>query len=121
VSGLGLFACAIAVTFTTPASMAEFPGFVAAMLGLFLFSGMGNASTFKQIPTIFPPRRAGGVIGWTAAVAAYGPFLFGALFGWSVAVFGTPNAVFWVAAGFYLVNVGINGWFYTRKGAEARC
>ena len=47
------------------------------MLAIFLFSGIGNASTFKQMPMIFEPRQAGGVIGWTAAIAAFGPFLFG--------------------------------------------
>ena len=28
---------------------------------------------------IFEPRQAGGVIGWTAAIAAFGPFFFGGL------------------------------------------
>jgi len=26
---------------------------------------------------IMPPRQAGGVIGWTAAIAAFGPFVVG--------------------------------------------
>ena len=47
------------------------------MLAIFLFAGIGNASTFKQMPMIFERRQAGGVIGWTAAIAAFGPFLFG--------------------------------------------
>jgi NNP family nitrate/nitrite transporter-like MFS transporter len=51
--------------------------FIVGMLLIFLFAGIGNASTFKQMPMIFPPRQAGGVIGWTAAIAAYGPFFFG--------------------------------------------
>lgn len=51
------------------------------MLGLFFFSGDGNASTFKQMPMIFPPRQAGGMIGWTSAIAAYGPILFSIAFG----------------------------------------
>ena len=32
----------------TPASVAEFPQFLAGMLGIFLFAGIGNASTFKR-------------------------------------------------------------------------
>ena len=69
-----MLVCVIAVTFfTAPTSMAEFRYFMAAVLGLFFFAGVGNASTFKQMPMIFPPRQAGGVIGWTGAMAAYGP------------------------------------------------
>ena len=51
--------------------------FLTGMFLLFFFAGIGNASTFKQLPMIFPPRQAGGVIGWTAAIAAFGPFIFG--------------------------------------------
>ena len=55
------------------------------MLGVFFFSGVGNASTFKQMPMIFEPRQAGGIIGWTSAMASFGPFIFGMLIGWSFA------------------------------------
>jgi hypothetical protein len=54
-----------------------FNQFLWGMLAIFLFAGIGNASTFKQMPMIFERRQAGGVIGWTAAIAAFGPFLFG--------------------------------------------
>jgi Nitrate/nitrite transporter len=56
---------------------AGFNRFLYGMLAIFLFAGIGNASTFKQMPMIFERRQAGGVIGWTAAIAAFGPFLFG--------------------------------------------
>ncbi len=56
---------------------AGFQKFFWGMLLIFLFAGIGNASTFKQMPMIFEPRQAGGVIGWTAAIAAFGPFFFG--------------------------------------------
>jgi NNP family nitrate/nitrite transporter-like MFS transporter len=121
-SGIGMLVCALAVTlFTAPSSIAQFPYFVAAMLGLFLFSGVGNASTFKQMPMIFPPRQAGGVIGWTAAMAAYGPFACGLMLGYAFNWFGSPNPFFYWAAFFYLVCVAINWWYYARKGAEKPC
>jgi NNP family nitrate/nitrite transporter-like MFS transporter len=121
-SGVGMLACALLVCFYThPSSVAEFSGFLWAMLGLFFFSGVGNASTFKQIPMIFPPRQAGGVLGWTAAIGAYGPFVFSSLFGTIIAATGSPTAFFYGAAAFYLVNIGINWWFYTRPGAEKPC
>jgi NNP family nitrate/nitrite transporter-like MFS transporter len=122
VSALGLIVCAIAVTFYTESqSLADFPWFLGFMLALFFFSGIGNASTFKQMPMIFPPRQAAGVIGWTSAIAAYGPLAAGFLMGLSVRWFGTPNAFFYWAAFFYLVCLIINWWFYARKGAEKPC
>ena len=121
-SGIGLLVCTIGVTFFThPTSMADFPMFVGMMLGVFLFSGVGNASTFKQMPMIFEPRQAAGMIGWTAAMASFGPFIFGMLIGWSFAATASPNAFFYGAALFYLVNIAINWWFYARKGAAKPC
>ncbi len=121
-AGLGMAACALALPmFTSAASLDAFPWFVAAMLGLFFFAGVGNASTFKQMPMIFPPRQAGGVIGFTAAIAAYGPFLFGLLFGWAFGAFGGPNVVFYGLAGFFLINVALNWWLYARRGAPTPC
>lgn len=122
ISGIGLLACAIGVTFfTTPESLSEFPLFVACMVGLFFFSGIGNASTFRQMPIIFEPRQAGGVLGWTAAVAAYGPFLFSMLIGAVMARAGNPNLFFFGAAAFYVLNIAINWWFYLRDGCEKPC
>ncbi|MCB8933396.1 MAG: NarK/NasA family nitrate transporter [Fimbriimonadaceae bacterium] len=121
-SSIGLLGCALWVTlYTDPTSTASFGMFVWAMLGLFFFSGVGNASTFKQMPMIFPPRQAGGVIGWTSAIAAYGPFIFSVAFGAIIARTGSPTSFFYGAAAFYAVNLVINWWFYARKGCEAPC
>ncbi|HET6562968.1 MAG TPA: MFS transporter [Marmoricola sp.] len=84
ISGIGLIA-SIAFTMTAlhpdtssaAALESGFDKFLWGMLAIFLFSGIGNASTFKQMPMIFERRQAGGVIGWTAAIAAFGPFFFG--------------------------------------------
>lgn len=121
-SGIGMLACALgAAAFAEPTSLDQFPGFLGCMLGLFFFSGVGNASTFKQIPAIFPPRQAGGVIGWTAAVAAYGPFLFSVLILWVFDATGRPTCFFYSVALFYAVNLGLNWWYYARAGAERPC
>jgi len=121
-SGLGLLACLIGVTlYTTPTSMEQFPMFVGLMLGVFLFTGIGNASTFKQMPMIFEPRQAGGVIGFTGAMAAFGPFIWGSLVGASFAATGSVNAFLYGLVVFYVINVGINWWFYARNGAEKPC
>ncbi len=84
ISGVGLVgSIAWTMTALTPdtssaaALQSGFTTFLWGMLTIFLFAGIGNASTFKQMPMIFERRQAGGVIGWTAAIAAFGPFLFG--------------------------------------------
>ncbi len=119
ISGIGLFICSLGVTlYTSPESVAEFTPFLWLMLGIFFFSGIGNASTFRQIPMIFQPRQAGGVIGWTAAVAAYGPFIFSMLIGFTITSFGNPNIFFYGAAVFYLINIVINWHYYFRTNAE---
>lgn len=124
ISGIGLLVCALAITpYVDPSSMAQFPYFVALMLGLFFFAGLGNASTFRQIPIIFShsSRQGAGVLGWTAAVAAYGPFVFSILIGATITSLGSPKIFFYGAAVFYAINLAINWWFYLRRGAERPC
>jgi NNP family nitrate/nitrite transporter-like MFS transporter len=121
-AGLGMLVCAILVTLNTqPTSLDGFPLFVAAMLALFFFAGVGNASTFKQMPMLFEPRQAGGVIGFTAAIAAYGPFIFGMLFAWSFGAFGSATPIFYGLAAFFAFNVALNWWLYARHGAANPC
>ncbi len=120
-SAVGLLACAIGITFTTePASKDLFIWFVIWMLGLFFFSGIGNASVYKQIPMAFEARQASGVLGWTAAVAAYGPFAFSMLIAWALSASdtGSPNGFFYGLAVFYAINIAINLVFYMRAGEQ---
>ncbi len=78
VGGVGMVvSTAVAAVYLAPRSPADFWPFLAAMLVMFFFTGMANAGTFKQMPMILPPRQAGGVIGWTAAIASFGPFFVG--------------------------------------------
>lgn len=126
IAGLGLVAGCLILVFgglLTPASLETFPYFVAVMLGLFFFSGMGNASTFRQYPVIFghSPRQAAGVLGWTAAVAAYGPFIFSSLIGVVIATTGNAKGFFAGWTAFCAVATLFNWWFYTRKGCEKPC
>ena len=121
-AGIGMLVCVIGATFfLNPKSLAEFPWFLGFMLGLFTFAGIGNASTFKQMPMLFEPRQASGIIGWTSAIAAYGPFAAGVMMGLSIQFFGTPVAFFYWAAIFYAANIAINWALYAREGAEAPC
>jgi len=121
-AGIGMLVCAVLVAMnTSPTSLDSFGNFVASMLALFFFAGIGNASTFKQMPMLFEPRQAGGVIGFTAAIAAYGPFLFGMLFAWSFGAFSSATPIFYGLAVFFAFNVVLNWWMYARRGAESPC
>jgi NNP family nitrate/nitrite transporter-like MFS transporter len=119
ISGIGLIA-AIAYTIpgltpdTSSAATLEsgFNQFLYGMLAIFLFAGIGNASTFKQMPMIFERRQAGGVIGWTAAIAAFGPFFFGV----GVTSLG-PVAFYSIGIAWAVMCVAITWWRYARPGA----
>lgn len=122
ISALGLIGCGAAmIPFANPTSMDGWRPFLWLMLGMFFFSGIGNASTFKQIPMIFPPRQAGGVIGWTSAVAAYGPFIFSVLLASIMGSGKNASPFFMGLTAFYVLNLGLNWWFYAKRGAERPC
>jgi NNP family nitrate/nitrite transporter-like MFS transporter len=115
-SGVGIAASAIFTSAQlSPASSDDFMKFFWGMMAIFFFAGVGNASTFKQMPMIFAPRQAGSVIGWTGAIAAFGPFIFGVLLSLMA-----PAGFFKGVALFAVIGTCIAWWFYTRKTAEAR-
>ena len=106
--------------YLTPTSPDQFQGFLVIVLAIFFFTGIGNAATFKQFPTIFAesPRKAAGVIGWTAAVAAFGPFVFNVLITQSRAISGDARLFFWFLVVGCVMATAVNWYFYTRKGCE---
>jgi len=119
ISGIGLI---VSIIYTIPALTpdltsaatldAGFTRFLWGMLAIFLFAGIGNASTFKQMPMIFERRQAGGVIGWTGAIAAFGPFFFGV----GITTMGA-TAFYWVGVAWAVMCVAITWMRYARKGA----
>jgi NNP family nitrate/nitrite transporter-like MFS transporter len=119
ISGVGLIG---SIAYTIPALTpdttsadtlhAGFNQFLWGMLAIFLFAGIGNASTFKQMPMIFEKRQAGGVIGWTAAIAAFGPFFFGV----GVTTLG-PTTFYAIGIAWAVMCVALTWWRYARKGA----
>jgi NNP family nitrate/nitrite transporter-like MFS transporter len=122
ISGLGLIgSIAFTITALTPdtSSAAALSGgfnkFFWGMLAIFLFAGIGNASTFKQMPMIFEKRQAGGVIGWTSAIAAFGPFLFGVGL-----TFIGPVAFYAIGVAWAVMCVALTWWRYARPGAPRK-
>ena len=114
VAALGIAGSAAYTSFQlSPTSASDFSRFFWGMIAIFFFTGVGNASTFKQMPMIFPPRQAGGVIGWTAAIAAFGPFVFGLMF-----ATGYTQALYWLGVVVSLIGAAMCWHFYARPGAE---
>jgi len=94
------------------ALQSDFTLFLWGMIAIFFFTGIGNASTFKQMPMIFPPRQAGGVIGWVSAIAAFGPFLFGVCLATT-----TATVCFTILAVFVAGCIVLTWLRYARPGA----
>ena len=121
----------------------SFPGFFVSFLVLFLTTGIGNGSTFRMIPVIFMTERqreaagqgaaaqekaikdgnreAAAVLGFSAAIAAYGGFFIPKSYGTSIAMTGGPEGALYVFIIFYLVCIVTTWWYYARKGAEMPC
>jgi len=104
----------------SPQPEALFLPFLGLFLVLFVTTGVGNGSTFRMIPIIFDKELAGPVLGWTSAVAAYGAFFIPQVFGTQIKA-KTPELAFYGFAGYYVVCLAINWWYYARKGAEKAC
>ncbi len=94
--------------------------FLILFLILFITTGVGNGSTFRMVPIIFKPAEAGPVLGWTAAVAAYGAFIIPRVFGQQVNA-GTPEFALYGFAFYYITCLGLNWYYYARKNAEIVC
>ncbi|MFI2752264.1 MFS transporter [Cellulomonas sp. P22] len=114
VAGIGMTASTVfTLLFLDPHDVGQFTWFLVGMLAIFTFAGIGNAGTFKQMPMIFDRRQAGGVIGFTSAIAAFGPFLVGmALSAWS------PRAFFIGAAAYFALCTWLTWANYARPGAR---
>ncbi|MDN3670764.1 MFS transporter [Echinicola jeungdonensis] len=122
-TGIGLLSGVITLLsfgLVNPSGMEQFPLFIGVMMVLFFFTGIGNASTFRQFPIIFKhsSRQAAGVIGWTAAIAAYGPFVFSLAIGAFISHTGSADGFFWLLGAFLILATGVNWYFYHRKNAE---
>lgn len=78
---------------------------------LFITTGIGNGSTFRSIPYIFSKEKAGPVLGWTSAIAAYGAFIIPKVFGQQV-VAGTAEYALYGFAAYYFICLILNWWYY---------
>ena len=121
----------------------SFAGFFACFMVLFLTTGIGNGSTFRMIPVIFLTERqrqaagrgkaaeeqavkdankeAAAVLGFSAAIGAYGGFFIPKSYGTSISMSGGPEAALYTFIVFYLTCIALTWWYYSRKNAEMPC
>ncbi|WP_369820077.1 nitrate/nitrite transporter, partial [Oleiphilus sp. HI0043] len=118
-----MVACAIGVAYFMKAAYQSatpeefFVPFFVLFLVLFAATGIGNGSTFRTISQVFNKEQAGPVLGWTAAVAAYGAFIMPKVLGEQIKAT-TPEYALYGFATFYAVCIVLNWWFYLRKSCE---
>ena len=87
---------------------------------LFYCTGVGNGSTFRMIAIIFEKHEAAGVLGWSSAIASFGAYIIPALFGVAIKQ-KSPQTVMYFMAAYYFSCIGMNHWYYLRKGCEKPC
>jgi NNP family nitrate/nitrite transporter-like MFS transporter len=85
--------------------------FFGAFMVLFITTGIGNGSTFRSIPYIFSKEKAGPVLGWTAAIAAYGAFIIPKVFGQQIKAGHAEYALYGFAV-YYVICLILNWWYY---------
>ena len=120
----------------------HFWGFFACFVALFALTGLGNGSTFMQIPVIFlnlhqklaeqgletaeqarlsAAKEGAAVAGFTGAFAAYGGFFIPKSYSLSIELSGNVMGAFVGFIVFYTICLVLNWWYYARKDAEAKC
>lgn len=99
----------------------NFTGFLSMFIILFFTTGIANGSTFRMIPIIFEPKQAAPVLGFTAAIAAYGAFLIPKVFSWSISTTGAANLALYLFIAYYVISLVICWYYYSRKNAKVKC
>jgi NNP family nitrate/nitrite transporter-like MFS transporter len=125
------------------ASGGSFVGFFAMFMVLFLTTGIGNGSTFRMIPVIFLTERqraaagkgaeaieqavrdgnkeGAAVLGFSAAIAAYGGFFIPKSYGSSITLTGGPEFALYCFIVFYLTCIATTWWYYARRNSPMPC
>jgi len=110
------------------AQQKSLPLYLVGFIALFVFSGIGNGSTYKMIPAIFKAkypddahearRRSGAVIGIAGAVGAFGGVLVNLAFRQSFLATKSADAAYLAFIAFYAVCVLVTWAVYLRPAAR---
>jgi len=93
----------------------NFSGFFVCFIILFITTGIANGSVFQMIPMIFVPKESAAVLGFSAAIAAYGAFLIPKSFGASISLTGKPDFALYCFIIYYISCLFIIWWYYLNK------
>ena len=104
------------------------PLYLVGFIALFVFSGIGNGSTYKMIPRIFllknpgedheARRLSGAVIGIAGAVGAFGGVLVNLAFRQSFLTYKTADAAYIAFIAFYALCVLVTWVVYLRSSSR---
>jgi MFS transporter, NNP family, nitrate/nitrite transporter len=124
---VNFFAMAVSGALVLGASKADsLPLFFVGFLLLFVFSGVGNGSVYKMIPTIFRMRTGGehearrmanAVIGVAGAIGAFGGVLVNVAFRQSFLSSGTGDAAYAAFIAFYVLCLAVTWAVYVRPAS----
>lgn len=140
--GMVIAVCGVIASLPSEGTSGNFLGFFIAFMVLFALSGIGNGSTFMQIPIIFSKvhgyraeaglisreeaektaaKEGATVVGFSAAIAAYGGFFIPKSYGMALEMTGSISAAFIGFIIFYISCILLNYWYYARKNARYKC
>ncbi|WP_433717935.1 nitrate/nitrite transporter [Actinoplanes sp. CA-051413] len=104
------------------------PLYLVGFIALFIFSGIGNGSTYKMIPRIFAlknpgdeheaRRLSGAVIGIAGAIGAFGGVLVNLAFRQSFLTYKTADAAYIAFIAFYALCVLVTWAVYLRSSSR---
>ncbi|KQY58451.1 nitrate transporter [Aeromicrobium sp. Root495] len=129
-----------AVQSAVDSNSAVFPWFLAAFLLVFVFSGIGNGSTYKMIPSIFrrdadadvlagagpdtaiksQGKRSSAALGIVGAIGAIGGFLIPITFNspWVSDPLSATKTAFWIFTAFYVVCAAVTWAVFLRASGS---
>ena len=134
--------CGVIASLPTAGAAGNFVGFFASFMALFALTGIGNGSTFMQIPIIFSKvhgyraeaglvtqaeaektaaKEGATVVGFSAAIAAYGGFFIPKSYGIALELTGSISTALIGFIIFYISCIVLNYWYYARKNARYKC
>ncbi|WP_199152794.1 NarK family nitrate/nitrite MFS transporter [Chromobacterium sp. ASV23] len=121
----------------------NWPLFFGSFMALFLFSGIGNGSTYKMIPSLFigfclkqahdkdeaamqqarqdGVRESAAAAGFISAIGAYGGYFIPQIFGLSVKMSGGAEYALYCFMLFYVSCIALTWVFFARKHAPMPC
>jgi len=75
----------------------------------------------RAVRVVKAHAEAAAVLGFSAAIAAYGGFFIPKSYGTSISMTGGPEGALYVFIFFYVTCIAMTWWYYARRNAEMPC